>query len=89
MLTGKDLRVTVREVLTLIGSSIMESLPCYNPSACCNADCYALDSYDDEPCWGNVYVVDETYTEDDHWWHHACEGHADKWDGGKYKPKPL
>lgn len=65
----------------------MESHPCYNPEACCGKDCYALYN-EDEPCWGDVYVEDEEWTEDDYYWVHACEGHLGTYPTGKYTPKP-
>lgn len=52
----------------------------------CDADC-PHDS-DEEPCWGEVKVIDEIYTDDDYYWVHCCEGHEDIWDkNGKYKKK--
>lgn len=56
----------------------MEHLPCYNPKACCGDDCFKLWD-EDEPCWGDVEVIDEQCTEDysDCWWIHACQGHKD------------
>lgn len=56
---------------------------------CCGADCWAehwLEEYGG-PCWGDVEVIDEEYTDDDYWWIHACEGHANGY-GGPYIPEP-
>jgi len=46
--------------------------PCH-----CGADCCLLGVHEGETCWGTVSAVDEQYTDDDHWWIHACKGHAD------------
>ncbi len=62
-------------------------LPSYKQADCCvncDCDCDYLNWYDNEPCWGQVTVVDEIYSDDDSWWIHACEGHAERNDGGKY-----
>lgn len=60
----------------------------YKQADCCRGvDCVLLDAYDDQPCWGQVTVVDEDYTEDDWWWVHACEGHAQHRDGVTYIPE--
>ena len=59
----------------------------YKSATCCSEDCtYAHSSTEEEPCWGEVEVVDEVCTEDysDCWWIHACEGHRDLCEGGKY-----
>lgn len=57
----------------------------YNPKACCNSPCDLED--DETPCWGDVDVIDEQYTQDysDYWWIHSCEGHWYYYDGGEYK----
>lgn len=61
-------------------------LPSYKTADCCkDKDCDWLDATSTEPCYGQVTVVDEIYTEDDCWWVHACEGHAGVTDGEKYK----
>lgn len=57
----------------------------YKKAECCNnCDCYLYECYYNQPCWGRVTVVGEEYTEDDHWWIHACKGHEETWDGGEY-----
>lgn len=61
----------------------------YNIDACCGADCYYLSLIGDDPCWGDVKVIEAAYTEDDHWWIHACQGHKDCWYGGQYIPEKL
>lgn len=39
----------------------------------------------EEPCWGDVVVVDEEALGDDDWfWVHACEGHVDRHIGLSY-----
>jgi hypothetical protein len=48
----------------------------YNPDACCGDDCWAHELYVNQPCWGDVRVVDEEYTDDDYRWIHECEGHV-------------
>jgi hypothetical protein len=63
----------------------------YKVSECCGADCDLLGCRENEPCWGEVDVVDECCTEDysDCWWVHACEGHRDTvTDGKAYIPEP-
>lgn len=51
-------------------------LPSYKSADCCkDVDC--LYENDVTPCWGQVTVVDESYSDDDWWWIHACEGHSD------------
>jgi hypothetical protein len=39
----------------------------------CGAPCDFV--RDDEPCWGDIDVVDEIVYDDDYSWVHACEGH--------------
>jgi hypothetical protein len=60
---------------------------------CCNCPCPF--GSDEEPCWGDVFVVDEDliYDEDgeiiDSSWVHTCEGHCEITStGGKYIPCP-
>lgn len=62
----------------------MDRLPSYISGDCC-PDCDCQMGSESQPCWGECRVVAEEYTEDDHWWIHACEGHEDCWDGGDYK----
>jgi hypothetical protein len=57
-------------------------LKSYGKKRCCGADCDL--GTPQKPCWGNVKVVDELYTEDDYVWIHACEGHQNIRDGGLY-----
>lgn len=39
----------------------------YKSADCCfNVDCFMLDSENNQPCWGQVSVVGEEYTEDDY-----------------------
>lgn len=60
--------------------------PSYRPSECCNADCFH--GSESEPCWGEVVVVGEEYSQDDHWWIHVCQGHLECYDGDwKYRPE--
>lgn len=47
------------------------NLPSYRK--CGNKECY-FDS-EEQPCWGQTKIVDESSIEDDFWWVHACEGH--------------
>lgn len=61
----------------------------YKKSECCGANCDLLDCYDDQPCWGEVDVIDEDWTEDDWWWVHACEGHRLYREGTAYIPEPV
>lgn len=58
----------------------------YNPSYCCvGADCYKFGiNNENEPCWGNVMVIDKIQYDDDYSWVHACQGHWDSYDGGVY-----
>jgi hypothetical protein len=65
------------------------SIPPFVP-CCYEEECWAHDSeaLNPEavwagPCWGKGEVIDEEYTEDEHWWIHACEGHRERW--GKYR----
>ena len=55
----------------------MDNSKSYNPGACCGSNCFKFD--DDEPCWGDVEVIDEEWTEEDSWWIHACQGHKSMW----------
>ena len=51
----------------------------------CGASCFFEKS--DEPCYGEVETVDETYSEDgDYDWIHACQGHINCFMGGPYIP---
>jgi len=65
--------------------------PSYKQASCCyHCDCDYLDTNDNEPCWGEVEVVDEIYYEDapDYGgWVHLCEGHQAKYNDGKYLPE--
>ena len=58
----------------------------YKMAECCHVDCNYLDDNPDEPCWGEVVVVGEDCNEDysDCYWIHACKGHAEICDWGKY-----
>lgn len=57
---------------------------------CCHAEeCWAHDETNPTAiwfgqCWGESSVIDEDYTDDDHWWIHGCEGHPDRF--GAYVP---
>lgn len=71
----------------------MSTLPPVLPCSGCGDGCWADGSSVDQPdsiwagpCWGQVEVIDEDYTEDDHWWIHGCEGHRDRW--GRYVAPP-
>ena len=57
----------------------------------CGDDCGMLNMNKDEPCYGQVDVVDEVEIGKDDWmWVHMCEGHAAcKCHYGKYKPKSI
>ncbi len=64
----------------------MKYLPCS-----CGCDCGWLDGYPDQPCWGQVEVVEATPDQ----WVHACQGHIEMWEwccGSKtareYIPQP-
>jgi len=64
----------------------------YKKATYCGNDCIYLDCDDDQPCWGQVEVVEEEYNEDYSycWWVYVCEGHIDIHDGmGTYIPKPI
>lgn len=63
----------------------------YNPDACCGNDCWAFPGNENEPCWGDVRVVDEEYTDDgeDYWWIHECEGHLGNREGEHYKHNSI
>jgi len=62
----------------------------YKEAECCGADCEFLDCDDDQPCWGQVEVVDEEFSDDYEYsrWIHACQGHEDIYCGGEYIPRP-
>lgn len=49
----------------------------YRPGACCGDDCWAI-YRDDEPCWGDVEVIDEVVCGSDWAWVHGCQGHLDQ-----------
>ena len=54
----------------------------------CGEDCYIRDFEEEEregKCWGRVNVIDKIESEDDHSWVHACEGHRDLYEVGKYR----
>ena len=61
----------------------------YNPAFCCGSDCWAHEMNPAEPCWGNVEVVDEEYSDDDYWWIHECQGHLGVRDGETYKHEEI
>lgn len=64
----------------------MQESKSYNPDACCGDACYKLGDNPNQPCWGNVAVIDEVELEDgDYAWVHACRGHEDYYYGGEYK----
>jgi hypothetical protein len=54
---------------------------------CCSTEnqCWAAGT-EGEPCWGQVYAIDEDCADDPELrtWLHGCEGHEDRF--GKYKP---
>ena len=54
---------------------------------CCNALCYTGENRPEEPCWGDVTCIDETWDDEDAYWVHACDGHQPAYEGGKYKPE--
>lgn len=56
-------------------------------SACCGAPCWAEGSPDQQPCWGDIDVIDEEYDDENHWWIHGCQGHTNGY-AGPYVPKP-
>jgi hypothetical protein len=66
-------------------------LKSYKPSTCCGAECFRYKGYPDEPCWGQVTVIEEETAGDDQWWIHACQGHQDCYCNphGKYRPEPT
>ena len=56
----------------------------YKIAECCGDDCYAIDN-EEEVCWGEVSVIgSESFTDDDYYWVHACEGHVEKYHAGDY-----
>jgi len=65
----------------------------YNPASCCGDDCsFNWHATEEEPCWGDVEVIDEIYSETDWSWIHACQGHTNyDWTGSEkniYIPEP-
>lgn len=69
-----------------------DSSPSYGKKKCCGADCAYL-GVGQGTCWGNVDVVDEELEYEggeivDSYWIHACDGHAETRDGGRYIPEP-
>ena len=58
----------------------------------CRADCWvrATDSEDEyRPCWGQVQATEEVgYGDGDFGFAHACKGHRELHDGGRYNPLP-
>jgi hypothetical protein len=52
----------------------MDNSKSYNPGACCGGHCFKY-QWDEGPCWGDVEVIDEEWTEEDSWWIHSCQGH--------------
>lgn len=70
------------------------AVPPVVPCPQCAGDCWADGSLDYQPdaiwagpCWGQVEVIDEDYTDEDHWWIHGCEGHRDRYE--RYVPPPA
>lgn len=58
-------------------------------ASCCDEWCQFRGVDDEEPCWGEVTVVDEEWNDDgDWWWIHACEGHAPLQSGDQYRQRP-
>ena len=47
----------------------------YNPKSCCGGHCFRYGSGDDEPCWGDVEVIDNLYDDENEEWLHSCKGH--------------
>jgi hypothetical protein len=48
---------------------------------------------DKDPCWGRTVATDDRpYTDEDgneDWvWVHACQGHMEVYEGGRYTPDP-
>jgi len=68
-------------------SSELAALASYNPKACCGDNCFALGYNPVEPCWGDVSVTEEEVSTNEAWWIHECKGHANCYNGGKYKPE--
>jgi len=62
----------------------------YNTCRSCGCDCCLFEANANEPCWGKVEAVEEVEIGNgDFGWIHACDGHAQSWDGfGPYKPEP-
>ena len=61
-------------------------LPSYGYKRCCmGSECYKLYSNSEkDPCWGEISAIDEqTVGDDDYYWIHSCEGHADQYDDSK------
>jgi hypothetical protein len=60
----------------------------YRTAQCCyGANCiYFFDEDENEPCWGQVDVVDETDEGD---WVHVCEGHHSTYNGDDYTKEPT
>lgn len=50
-------------------------------------DCGWLDNRDDEPCYGQVRLVDEINEGGEWVYIHACDGHERCWRGQPYKPE--
>jgi hypothetical protein len=58
------------DVGTVAGETwvVVVALPCG-----CGAGC----DFAAAACWGQVEAVEEHHTDDDSWWTHACERHAE------------
>jgi hypothetical protein len=65
----------------------------YKPCSC-GGDCFRYFVADEkDPCWGPVEAIDEQpYADEDGaedwYWVHACQGHINVYEGGKYTPDP-
>ena len=72
-----------------MGLNMDTQLSCYKIHACCGTHCDLFGVNPDEPCWGDVNVIEEIYDEEgeSHQWIHRCKGHEDTYDGGVYKQK--
>lgn len=66
-------------------------LNCYKQATCCSGiDCCFLGENPEQPCWGQVKVVDNEYDGDGgEIYIHCCEGHEGMTMGGEYIEKPV
>lgn len=91
---GAPMRGAASDGIRRYTGATMSTASTYRPCGHCGCDCDNLDWQDNEPCWGEVTVVDEDTWEDesghpDSAWVHACKGHVNNRNSCEYVPEPA